>query len=271
MGLLNVTKDVNQKENQEFQKENQEFQEENHNQKRLENVNVEHLQFKNVDQHQQTKIQDVEHGAQCNKRCSPKRKPQPRRRKPRVPKRRPQPRRKPQPKKIGKCECRALAIQKCGSRGTNRQTRCRNAYIAQCNKRCQPKRKPQPRRRKPRVPKVVEFRKRKLAREEEIIIDRFASDICNCNKQARQSCGTNKVCQANYLNKCNLQCGRKSCSFRAKQVCTRVCKYSSATRCATKLVKTCKKTQNAFCSAQALRKCGLSHNKQQCRRRYINW
>merc|ERR1712232_1157345 len=50
--LLNVTKDVNQKEN--------------HNQKRLENVNVEHLQFKNVDQHQQTKIQDVEYNTLLN-------------------------------------------------------------------------------------------------------------------------------------------------------------------------------------------------------------
>merc|ERR1712232_1125687 len=244
MGLLNVTKDVNQKEDLNQEEENQ-FQKE------------ENQEFLKENQEFPKRKPRV-----------PKRKPQPKRRKPRVPKRR------PQPKKIGKCECRALAIQKCGSRGTSRQTRCRNAYIAQCNKRCQPKRRPQPRRRKPvpkrkprvpkrkpqprrrkprvpkkkpRVPKVVEFRKRKLAREEEIIIDRFASDICNCNKQARQSCGTNKVCQANYLNKCNLQCGRKSCSFRAKQVCTRVCKYSSATRCATKLVKTCN-TQNAFCS-----------------------
>merc|ERR1712125_14731 len=86
--------------------------------------------------------------AQCNKRCSPKARPQP--------KRKPQPRRRPQPKKIGKCDCRALAIQKCGSRGTNRQTRCRNNYIAQCNKRCSPKARPQPKRkpvpkRKPKV------------------------------------------------------------------------------------------------------------------------
>merc|ERR1712125_259766 len=93
--------------------------------------------------------------AQCNKRCQPKRKPQPRRR--------------PQPKKIGKCDCRALAIQKCGSRGTSRQTRCRNDYIAQCNKRCQPKarpqpkRKPQPRRRKPQPKKIGKCECRALA------------------------------------------------------------------------------------------------------------
>merc|ERR1712125_200445 len=58
--LLNVTKDVNQKENHNQEEENQEFQKENHNQKRLENVNVEHLQSKNVDQEEQTDKQDAE-------------------------------------------------------------------------------------------------------------------------------------------------------------------------------------------------------------------
>merc|ERR1712232_956732 len=119
-------------------------------------------------------------------------KPQPKR-KPRVPKRKPQPKRRPQPKKIGKCECRALAIKKCGSRGTNRQTRCRNAYIAQCNKRCQPKRKPRVPRRKP-VPKRKPRVPRRKPQPKKI-------GKCECRALAVQKCGsapTNKIQDVEY-------------------------------------------------------------------------
>merc|ERR1712232_837541 len=133
-------------------------------------------------------------------RSKPKRKPQPKRRA--QPKRKAQPkRRRPQQKKIGKCDCRALAIQKCGSRGTSRQTKCRNAYIAQCNKRCQPKRKPQPKRRKPRVPKRKPQPK-KIGK-------------CECRALAIKKCGsrgTNRQtkCRIQYIAQCEDRCQPKA-------------------------------------------------------------